>query len=112
MRVKEKIIVSRDGQSPRVKRHYDQARTPLDRLCETNAISQEQKEELLALRDQVNPRKLRQAIYDQIDYIVSLPGAKPGVTEDVYQTLSQPIPILKGEGASVTLLLEPITSFR
>ncbi len=102
MRVREKIIVSKEGQSPRVKRRYDQARTPFDRLCETDAISKERKEQLLSLRDQVNPRKLRQAIYDQIDYIFSLPGAKPGVTEDVYQTLSQPIQILKGEGASVT----------
>jgi len=112
MRVTEKIIVSREGQSTRVKQQYDQARTPLDRLCETDAISKEQKEHLLSLRDQVNPRKLRQAIYDQIDYIFSLPGAKPGVTEDVYQTLSHPIQILKGEGASVTLSFEPITSFR
>jgi len=112
MRVMEKIIVSRDGQPPRVKRRYDQARTPLDRLCETDAISKRRKEELLSLRDQVNPRKLRRDIYDQIDYIFNLPGAKPGVTEDVYQTLSQPIQMLKGEGASVTLLFEPITSFQ
>jgi len=112
MRVTEKIIVSADGRSTRVKRRYDQARTPLDRLCETDAISKERKEQLLSLRDQANPRKLRQDIYDQIDYIFSLPAAKPGVTEDVYQTLSQPIQMLKGEGASVTSLFEPITFFR
>jgi|GEM_PF-2380634 len=112
MRVTEKIIVSRDGQSTRVKRRYDQARTPLDRLCETDAISKERKEQLQSLRDQVNPRKLRQDIYDQIDYIFNLPGAKPGVTEDVYQTLSQPIQMLKGEGASVTFSFERTISVR
>lgn len=95
MRVREKIIVSADGQSARVKRRYDQARSPLDRLCETNAIPKERKETLLSLRDQVNPRKLRQDIYDQTDCIFSLPGPRRRVTEDFCQTLSQPIQIRK-----------------
>jgi hypothetical protein len=34
-----------------------------------------------------NPRQLRQEIYDLIDQIFALPGAVPGVTEDVFQTL-------------------------
>jgi hypothetical protein len=112
MRVREKVVLSTEGQPTRVKRQYDQAHTPLDRLCETDAISQEQKDELLSLRDQANPRNLRQAIYDQIDCIFGLPGAKPGVTEDVYKILSQPIQIPKGEGASVTLSFGLIASSR
>jgi len=52
------------------------------------AIIQEDREQLEALRDRTNPRQLRQEIYDAIDYIFSLPGAVPGITEDVYQTLS------------------------
>jgi len=59
MRVRDKIIVSAEGQSPRVKPRYDRARTPLDRLCETDVISEERKEQLRTLRDQVNPRELR-----------------------------------------------------
>jgi len=61
--------------------------TPFDRLCDTDAIFPEDKELLEALRDQTNPRQLRQEIYDLIDQIFALPGAVPGVTEDVFQTL-------------------------
>jgi hypothetical protein len=112
MRVSEKIIVPSNGHRSRVKRRYDNARTPLDRLCDTEAISQAQKAHLLALRDQVNPRILRQSIHKQIKHIFGLPNAAPGVTEDIYQTLAQPISIPKGEDASVTFLFDPITFSR
>ena len=88
MRLSEKIVTPVEGQLPRVKRRYDQARTPFDRLCETNAITRERREQLEALRDRTNPRQLRQEIYDQIEYIFSLPNAVPGQTENVYLTLA------------------------
>lgn len=89
MRLKEKIVVcTAEGQPTRLKRRYDQARTPFDRVCATNAISQERQAQLEALRDQTNPRQLRQEIYALIDYVFSLPGAVPGQTEDVHQTLT------------------------
>jgi len=77
-----------EGQVARVQRRYDQARTPFDRLCETTAITQERRDQLEALRDRTNPRQLRQEIYDQIEYIFSLPNAVPGQTENVYLTLT------------------------
>jgi len=86
MRLKEKIIV--EGQSRRIKRRYDEARTPFDRLCQTTAIPQERREQLEALRDGTNPRQLRQGIYDLIDYIFSLPNALPEQTENVHETLT------------------------
>ncbi len=64
------------------------ARTPFDRLCATDAITQQHREQLEALRDQTNPRQLRQEIYALIDLIFSLPGAVPGITEDVFLTLT------------------------
>ena len=88
MRLAEKIVIPAEGQPARVRRRYDQARTPFDRLCETTAITQKRREQLEALRDQINPRQLRQEIYDLIDYIFSLPNAVPGQTEDVHQTLA------------------------
>jgi hypothetical protein len=88
MRLAEKIVTHAEGQPAKVKRRYDQARTPFDRLCETTAITQERRDQLEALRDQTNPRQLRQEIYDQIDYIFSLPNAVPGQTENVYLTLA------------------------
>jgi hypothetical protein len=87
MRLTEKTWVRKEGQPSGLKRRYDEARTPFDRLCETTAISQKQRECLQALRDQTNPRQLRREIYDLIDSLFSLPGAAQGVTEDVRLTL-------------------------
>jgi hypothetical protein len=98
MRLAEKIVIpGSDGQPSRIKYRYDQARTPFDRLCETNGITQEQQEQLKTLRAQVNPRRLRQEIYEWIDYVFSLPTAPPGVTQDVHLTLRAPYRLEIGE---------------
>ncbi|MFQ5611377.1 MAG: integrase [Anaerolineae bacterium] len=88
MRLTEKTVIAVEGRSLRVKRRYDQAQTPFDRLGAAKAISQERREQLEALRDRTNPRQLRLEIYDMLDYLFSLPGAVPGQTEDVFQTLA------------------------
>jgi hypothetical protein len=88
MRLSEKTWIREEGQPSRVKRSFDEAATPFDRLCATKAISPERKQQLEALRDQTNPRQLRQEIYELIDQIASLPRAVPGVTEDVRLTLT------------------------
>jgi transposase InsO family protein len=88
MRLAEKIVTPVEGQLATVKRRYDQARTPFDRLCETNAMTQQRREQLEALRDRTDPRRLRQEIYDLLDYLFSLPNAVPGQTENVYLTLT------------------------
>lgn len=88
MRLKEKIVVpGSGGQATRIKRRYDQARTPFDRLCDTEAIPQECRMQLESLRYQINPRQLRQEVYDSIDLVFSLPGAVPGKTENVHKLL-------------------------
>jgi hypothetical protein len=87
MHLVEKEVIRQEGQPARVKRRHDQARTPFDRLCATDAILPAHRQQLEALRDQTNPRQLRQQIYDAIDHIFSLPGAMPGITEDVRLTL-------------------------
>jgi hypothetical protein len=100
MHLTEKVLIPGAGQCSQVKRRYDQASTPFDRLCATEAITPQRREQLEALRDETNPRTLRREIYDLIDYIFSLPGAVPGRTEDVYQTLANP---QKGADSPVTL---------
>ena len=87
MHLVEKVVVPVDGQRARIKRRHDEARTPFDRLCDTDAILSEHRQQLEALRDQTNPRQLRQEIYDLIEQIFTLPGADPDVTENVFQTL-------------------------
>jgi hypothetical protein len=88
MHVIEKEVIRENGERARVKRHYDQARTPFDRLCKTEVVLSEHRAQLEALRDSINPRRLRQEIYDDIENIFKLPGAVPGITEDVHPTLA------------------------
>jgi len=87
LHLKEKETVYQNGQLPRVRRRYDQARTPFDRLCVTDVVLPQHQAQLTALRAQINPRLLRQQIYVAIDQLFALPGATPGIVEDVYQTL-------------------------
>jgi hypothetical protein len=88
MRLEEKIVCpGTDGRPTRIKRRHDRARTPFDRLCETSAILPQHEELLMALRDRTNPRQLHQDIWDALDRIYDLPGATPGITENVFKTL-------------------------
>lgn len=88
MRLQEKTIIRAQDQPTKIKRRFDQARTPFARLCATSSISQERQQQLHALRERTNPRRLRQELFDALDHIFTLPGAVPGVTEDVHQTLT------------------------
>ena len=55
-----------DGQPARVKRRFDRARPPLDRLCETGVLPEPKQRELLALRETINPLQLREEIYQSV----------------------------------------------
>jgi len=89
MHLVAKEVIRKDGQPTRVKRRHDQASTPFDRLCQTSAILPEDRQLLERLRHQINPRQLREEIYDAIDDIFSLPGAAPDATENVFLTLTE-----------------------
>ena len=102
----EKIVVSSSTGVPRVKRVFDQARTPLDRLEKLEAIEPGRLELLKRLRDQINPLHLREEIYELIEELFSLPRAKPGITENVYETLNLPLELPAELLSSVTLSFE------
>jgi hypothetical protein len=115
MRLVEKTVEpspAGEGQPSHLRRRFDRARTPLDRLCETDAISEQQKAQLRALHDQTNPRELHREIYQLLDDIFLLPGATPGDTEDVYETLFASPETQEGEGIPVTLSFESMTTLR
>jgi hypothetical protein len=95
-----------DGQALRIRRRYDVAQTPFQRLCATGILTEPQRCLWQALRDQTNPRQLRREIYAGLDDLLALPGARPGVTQDVRETLAIPITLPKGADASVTLSIE------
>ncbi|MGQ9733426.1 MAG: integrase [Candidatus Zipacnadales bacterium] len=93
MRLCEKTsTVSEDG-SLRYRRRFDRAQTPFDRLCATEAISASCREELERLREQTNPRQLRKDIEHDLAELFALPGAVPGTTENVLETLFAPLSV-------------------
>lgn len=104
MRLAEKTVVRREGQPTVVRRRYDTAKTPFDRLCLTQAITQQRQEQLEALRERTNPRQLRQQIYDQIDDIFSLDCATSESIQNVYETLSHPPNLVRNEQDNQSLI--------
>jgi hypothetical protein len=62
-----------DPTSPtRLRRRWDAARTPFDRLCTTNTLASDRLAELAALRARTNPRALRHQLYAGIDQVLAL----------------------------------------
>jgi hypothetical protein len=88
MHLVDKQVVQQEGKPARVKRRYDQACTPFDRLCKTEAILPQHRQQLAALRQATNPRRLRQQIHDDIAHLFTLPGAAPHQPENVHLTLA------------------------
>jgi hypothetical protein len=88
LRLKEKIVIpGTDGQPAHIKKKYDEAHTPFERLVTAKVLTPQRQVLLSTLYDQTNPRQLRLEIYDYIDYILALPGAAPGLSQNVYLTL-------------------------
>lgn len=86
MHLTGKTFIPSAGGRPKVKRHYDQAQTPFDRACATKALSPERRQQLEELRQDINPRQLRQRIYQLRDRLLQLPNA--GGIYDVRQTIT------------------------
>jgi len=88
MHLVEKEIIQDQHGATRVRRRHDKARTPFQRACDAKVISPDHKNQLEALRDSINPRRLRQEIDEDLQHIFSLPCAEAGSTQNVYFTLS------------------------
>jgi hypothetical protein len=82
----EKTLVVSEGQRPHVRRRYDTASTPFDRLCAAQVLPTERKAALQQLRQQTNPRQLHRQVHTLLDYVLALPAADS--SQDVHQTLA------------------------
>jgi hypothetical protein len=103
MRLEEKIRVPLENGRSRTKRRYDTARTPFDRLLETNTLSEDIASRLMQLRAQTNPRELREEIQVLLTKLHRMPSAAEGQSQDVHLTLFSNGKPRKGEDSSVTL---------
>ncbi len=86
LRLAEKTVTG-SGETTHVTRHFDQARTPFERLCATGILEPARQQALDQLRQRTNPRRLRQEIYALIVELLAQPSARPGRTEPVRQAL-------------------------
>lgn len=56
-------LTEKSAVGDKVRRKWDKAKTPFERLKATGKLSPERQEQLQALYEQTNPRQLREAIY-------------------------------------------------
>lgn len=91
MRLTEKISQPHPDGTLHYRRRFDEARSPFERLCQTEALAETARNSLLALRHSINPRQLRRDIYAQLEHLFTLPGADPEQSEDIYLTLATPL---------------------
>ncbi len=75
LRLKDKHR-SPDPTSVRLYRRWDEAQTPLERVCAAGVIDVETQTRLRALRDETNPRQLRTEIYQLREQLFDLPLAQ------------------------------------
>ena len=87
MRLSAKEALPTTNGIPKVRRRFDQARPPLDRLFTTNTLSTRQAAKMKVLRRDTNPRQLLKQLYQLRDALLELPEAVPDQTEDVRLTL-------------------------
>jgi hypothetical protein len=87
LRLKDKELLGLPGSPKKIKRHYDIAQTPFERLCARRVLSSAQQIRLEQLRKTTNPRQLHREIEALLDQLRCLPGAVQGHSEDVRLTL-------------------------
>ena len=111
MRLSAKEVLPATNGIPKVRRRFDEARSPLDRILATQTLSIEQGAKLKVLRRDANPRQLIKQLYQLRDALLELPEAMPDQTEDVrltlqnqnrYQGENQTTLMEKGAGGPVT----------
>ena len=88
LRLKSKELLNQAGSAHKVKRHYNIAQTPFERLCAAQVLSPVQQIHLEQLRKNTNPRQLHREIEALLDQLRCLPIALQGITEDVRLTLN------------------------
>jgi hypothetical protein len=71
-------LIGKDIVAGKMKRRWDRARTPYQRLLESGALSQEQRIRLEGLYERTNPRQLRRDIYRALGKLADQPRTSIG----------------------------------
>ena len=90
MRIAAKEV---DPRTRRIRRRWDAARTPFERLLAVQVLTDEQAAPLQALYERTDPRALRERLQRDVRALFALPGAQADHSEDVFATLGLPLTI-------------------
>lgn len=89
----QKTLLVSEGHRPQVKRRYDTARTPFERLCASQVLPSERQQQLLRLRQQTNPRSLHEQVHRLLASALALPtAAGPQDVLESLAALATPVP--------------------
>ena len=73
-------LTSKEVVNGKLRRRWDRAQTPYQRLLATGVISPEQEVRLARLYAETNPRQLREAIYQAVERLWQKPEVQPKLT--------------------------------
>ena len=65
-------LISKERQGSKIKKKYDKAKTPFQRLYESKEIDDDKKLELLRISDRLDPFKLQSIVEKKIRLILKL----------------------------------------
>jgi hypothetical protein len=88
--IEKKWVSNENGSGGYTRRKYDTPVPPVVRLCKSGILSLGHCVDLLAQRDAINPLALLRKIHADLQHLYQYDCAKPGETQDIYQTLAYP----------------------
>jgi len=112
MHLTEKRVVQLSDGHTSIRRVYDQARPPFERVSDSGVIPPTRYANLYASRSAINPLVMRQEIETLIQRLYALPKARQDTPQNVYESLFKPILHKKGEDLSVALSFDSISTVR
>ncbi|HPB71860.1 MAG TPA: hypothetical protein PLX71_02660, partial [Phycicoccus sp.] len=69
------------------RRKHEDVRTPFQRVVASQCVPAERQQQLQAEFESMNPFALKQDLEEALTLLFRLPGAQPGHTEDIFETL-------------------------
>jgi len=92
-----------DPETGKVRRTWDRARTPFERVREAGVLTPAKEAEPEALYRQTDPLALHRELEREAVALFDIPGAQPDHSEDVYLTLASACEASPGKEEAVAL---------
>lgn len=88
--IEKKWVPTNNGSGGYTRRKHDTPVPPVVRLCKSRTLPLGRCVDLLAQRNNINPLTLQRKIHADLQHLYQYDCAKPGETQNAYQTLTYP----------------------